>query len=103
MEFLIWATIIGGTFFMIWYGFNLLVKKPGLGAGEDGDGPVASCHLCRRNFPINRMVSRDKIAGFVNYFCADCIEGLHAEDLEKFRDGGPAAPRRDLSGHVSRN
>ena len=47
--------------------------------------------------------SRDKIAGFVNYFCADCIEGLHAEYLEKFRDGGPAAPRRDLSGHVSRN
>jgi hypothetical protein len=102
MEFIIWATIIGGTAFMIWYGFNLLVKRPGLGAGEDGGGPVASCHLCRRSFPVSQMVGRDKMAGFVNYFCGDCIEGLYNEYVAKFRDG-TAAGAKDLSGTISRN
>jgi hypothetical protein len=102
MEIIIWATIIGGTAFMIWYGFNLLVRRPGVGAGEDGAGPAASCHLCRRTFPVSRMVSRDKIAGFINYFCGDCIEGLYNEYVAKFRDGA-VATERDLGGRISRN
>jgi hypothetical protein len=102
MEIIIWATIIGGTLFMIWYGFNLLVKRPGVGDGEDGTGPVASCHLCRRSFPVNSMVSRDKIAGFVNYFCGDCIEGLYNEYVAKFRDGG-ARQESGIGGGISRN
>jgi hypothetical protein len=87
---------------MIWYGFNLLVRKPGLGDGEDGAGPVASCHLCRRSFPVGRMVSRDKIAGFVNYFCGDCIEGLYNEYVAKYRDRASAG-EGGVRGTISRN
>lgn len=102
MELIIWVTIVGGMVLMIWYGFNLLVKKPGVGSGDDGPGPVASCHLCRRTFPVSKMVSRDKIAGFVNYFCGDCIEGLYNEYVARFRDGA-GAHEEDLSGRISRN
>lgn len=101
MAFLVWPIIVGGTLFIIWYGYGLLVRKPGVGS-EDGEGPVASCHLCRRSFPVTRMVSRDKIAGFINYFCGDCIEALYEDYTTKFRDGG--MPPGDLLGkEVSRN
>jgi hypothetical protein len=101
MAFLVWIIIVGGTLFMIWYGYGLLVRKPGVGP-EDGDGPTANCHLCRRSFPISRMVSRDKIAGFVNYFCGDCIEALYEEYTGRFRDGNVSSG--DVLGkHVSRN
>jgi len=101
MAFLVWAVIVGGTLFVIWYGYGLLVGKPGVGS-EEGDGPTASCHLCRRPFPVNRMVSRDKIAGFVNYFCGDCIEALYQEYTTRFRDG--SMPSSDVLGtRIGRN
>jgi|GEM_PF-2814825 len=101
MEIIIWFTIIGGTAFMIWYGFNLLVRKPGVAGAEDGGGPAAQCHLCRRSFPVARMVSRDKVAGFVNYFCGDCIESLYDEYVGRFRNG--ESPEGRLRNVVSRN
>lgn len=101
MEIIIWITIIGGTAFMVWYGFNLLVKKPGVASTEEGGGPAAQCHLCRRPFPVSQMVSRDKIAGFINYFCGDCIESLYDEYVNGFRDG--KAPDKRMQDAVSRN
>jgi hypothetical protein len=87
MGIITWMVIVGGMVVMIWYGFNLLVRKPGAGTGPDSV-PVASCHLCRRSFPVDQMVSRDKIAGFINYFCGDCIEGLYSDYTAMGRDGG---------------
>jgi hypothetical protein len=69
---------------MIWYGFNL-VRKPT--AAEASVPPAASCHLCRRTFPVDQMVSRDKMAGFINYFCGDCIRALH-DDYAALRERG---------------
>jgi hypothetical protein len=33
------------------------------------------------------MVSRDKMAGFINYFCGDCIRALH-DDYAALRERG---------------
>ncbi len=86
MGIVIWGVVIGGTLFMIWYGFNLLVRRPGVDEGADGTGAVVQCHLCRRPFPVRQMISRDKMAGFVNYFCGDCIESLYNDYVGKHRD-----------------
>jgi hypothetical protein len=101
MEFIIWVTIVGGMLFMVWYGFSLLVRKPGIATGEEGEEPVAACHLCKRSFPLSKMVNRDKSAGFVNYFCGDCIEKLYDEYTTKFRGGGSS--REGIPGRMSRN
>ncbi|MEP7218213.1 MAG: hypothetical protein ABI876_04820 [Bacteroidota bacterium] len=102
MGLITWMIILGGMSFMLWYGFNLLVRRPGIDASGDGPGPVASCHLCRRNFPIRHMVSRDKMAGFVNYFCGDCVEGLYNDYVGAQRDG-TISPMEKLREGISRN
>ncbi len=98
MALLVWIIVVGGTLFMIWYGYGLLVKRSGAGGVEEG-GESASCHLCRRTFPVARMVSRDKMAGFINYFCGDCIEALYNDYVEQGRDGAA----RGISGTISKN
>lgn len=85
MEYLVWIILIAGAGFMVWYGFGLLVRRPGVDSDGNLLAPQTECHLCRRKFPVTQMISRDKIAGFVNYFCADCIEGLYAEYTAKFK------------------
>lgn len=90
MGIVTWITIVGGMIFIIWYGYGLLVKRPGEEQGEDGPGSVASCHLCRRTFPVRQMIHRDKIAGFINYFCGDCIEALYNEYVSRNRDAKPS-------------
>ncbi len=72
-----WIIIFIFLLFIIYYGYHLTVKK-GAGSPEE-EGREAACHLCRRKFPIKDLVARDKEAGFVNYFCSDCIEALYAE------------------------
>ena len=65
------------VFFFLFYGYHLLVnRKP---ANSEDAEDTAQCHLCKRQFPISQMVARDKEAGFVNYFCGDCIEKLYAD------------------------
>lgn len=84
MELIVWSVICGGVLFLIWYGYGLLVGKPG--AAADGYEPVAACHLCRRELKVADMVARDKVAGFINYFCSDCIESLYNDYTAQGRD-----------------
>jgi hypothetical protein len=78
MELLVWIGLVGGTLFLIWYGYGLLVRKP---EGQSGGGTseVARCHLCRREMSVDDMVTREKTAGFENHFCGDCIEELYRD------------------------
>ncbi|MBC8145393.1 MAG: hypothetical protein H7X80_07390 [bacterium] len=78
MEILIWVGIVGGVLFVIWYGYGLLVQRPD-GAAQVGTSESARCHLCRRDLPLNQMVTREKAAGFENHFCGDCIEELYRD------------------------
>jgi hypothetical protein len=71
-----WLLLFLALLFM-YYGYHLTVRK-GKGSPEE-QGTEASCHLCRRKFPIKSMVARDKEAGFVNFFCADCIRHLYTD------------------------
>ena len=84
MEWIVWAAIVGATLFMIWYGYGLLVGKPGV--ASDGYEPTAACHLCRREMRVADMIARDKIAGFINYFCGECIESLYNDYTAQGRD-----------------
>lgn len=71
------------VFFFLFYGYHLLVnRKATEGAPQE---QTAQCHLCKKKFPINQMVGRDKEAGFVNYFCGDCIEKLYNDYLDLSR------------------
>jgi hypothetical protein len=90
MEILIWCGLIGGTLLLIWYGYGLLVRRPDGETGEAG-GEVARCHLCRREFPIRSMVTREKVAGFENHFCGDCIEDLYRDWTEHPAHRSPAS------------
>lgn len=90
MEYLVWVGLVGGTLFLIWYGYGLLARRPDA-AGGAGDAERAQCHLCRREMPVREMITRQKAAGFENHFCGDCIEELHREYTE--RDTSRLAPR----------
>jgi hypothetical protein len=79
MEFLIWILILGGTAFFLWFGYQLLVQK--VGVSPDDGLPVAMCSLCRRQFSLEELVAREKTAGFVSYFCGECIEELRKDHL----------------------
>ncbi len=79
IEVITWVIILGGMGFLIWYGFGLLVRKPGVVAGQDGDIPLAQCHLCKKELRIDQMVARERMAGIVHYFCGDCIEKLQED------------------------
>lgn len=72
-----WLILLAFLAFFVYYGYHLLVKRGAGGASEDS--LTAACHLCRNKFPVSTMVARDKDAGFVNYFCGDCIESLYAD------------------------
>jgi len=77
-----WLLLLAITAFFVYYGYHLLVKR---GTGSiDADTLTTQCHLCRQSFPIREMVARDKDAGFVNYFCGECISKLY-EDYSKMR------------------
>ncbi|MBL0332486.1 MAG: hypothetical protein IPP08_02355 [Chlorobiota bacterium] len=76
-----------GVLFLIYYGFGIVNRKPPT-TEELALGQEVECHLCKKKLSESKMIHRDKIAGFVNYFCGDCIEGLHDEYLEKFRGSG---------------
>jgi hypothetical protein len=97
MELVIWIVVVGGMLFMVWYGYTLLAKRPG--SGVDGGEPEIACRICSRAFPVGSMVARERIAGIVDYFCGECIESLHAEHLERRREGPPVS---DV-GSISRN
>jgi hypothetical protein len=82
MEFLIWIGLVGGTLFLIWYGYGLLARRTDpteVGASLER----AQCHLCRREYPLREMVTRQKAAGFENHFCGDCIEELYRDYTER--------------------
>jgi hypothetical protein len=85
MELIIWAVVIGGTLFMIWYGYNLLARKSGL--TSDGAEALVHCRICSREFPLSHTIARERIAGIVDYYCAECIEGLYAEHSARGREG----------------
>jgi hypothetical protein len=38
---------------------------------------------------ISEMIARDKIAGFINYFCGECIESLYNDYTAQGRDQVP--------------
>jgi hypothetical protein len=78
MELLVWIGLIGGTLFLIWYGYGLLVRRPESEA-DAASSERARCHLCRRELPVREMVTREKAAGFENHFCGDCIEELYRD------------------------
>ncbi|HZV13342.1 MAG TPA: hypothetical protein VFA55_09010 [Candidatus Kapabacteria bacterium] len=67
------------VFFFLFYGYHLLVNRKATDSTPEEQ--TAQCHLCKKEFPISKMVARDKEAGFVNYFCGDCIEKLYADHI----------------------
>ncbi len=77
-----WIILLVFLTFFVYYGYHLIVRKAG--EGEEAGGLTAACHLCREKFPVTKMVAREKQAGFVNYFCAECIEGLYS-DLKQMK------------------
>jgi len=77
-------TLSGGVLFLIYYGFGIINRKPPT-AEELALGQEVECHLCRKKYPESKMIHRDKIAGFVNYFCGECIENLYNDYINKFR------------------
>lgn len=85
MELIVWSALIGGVLFLIYYGYGLLVDR---GSSEEiaAAADHARCHLCRREFPLGQMITREKVAGFENHFCGDCIEELYS-DYTAHRDG----------------
>lgn len=78
MEILIWIGLVGGALFLIWYGYGLLVQRPG-SAEQLASSEHVRCHLCRREMPLDQMITREKMAGFENHFCGDCIEELYRD------------------------
>ena len=72
-----WIILLAFLAFFVYYGYHLFVQRAG--DGPDGGMLTAACHLCKQKYPVNQMVARDKDAGFVNYFCGDCIEKLYAD------------------------
>ena len=76
-----WILLLAITAFFCYYGYHLLVKRGGV---ADAGAISAQCHLCRNSFPVSEMVAREKDAGFVNYFCGECVSKLF-EDYSSMR------------------
>jgi len=74
MKVLFSAALILGAMYLIWWGYKHLLQRERdpQAAGLEGQ----YCHLCRRPFPLSELVVREKMAGFENYFCGECITGL---------------------------
>ncbi len=81
MNVLVSVLLLLGAMYLIWWGYKNLVRRE----GERGEFAVEgqACHLCRRAFPIDQLVIREKLAGFENYFCGDCITALMLDWQEK--------------------
>ena len=75
-DLIVWAFVLGLTGGMIWLGYQLIIRTRGIGRSDE---PTTPCHLCGRPFPTSELVAREKMAGFVNYFCAECIASLSRE------------------------
>jgi hypothetical protein len=75
-DIIIWAFLLGVTGGLIWLGYQVVVRTSSIGRRQEA---MAQCHLCGGEFPLSELVSREKMAGFVNYFCVECIAELSRE------------------------
>jgi len=80
------VVLLLGAMYLIWWGYKNLLRRE----SESGAGVVEgqACHLCRRAFPISELVIREKLAGFENYFCGECIRGLMRDLLAREQGTG---------------
>lgn len=74
MNVIVSVLLLLGAMYFIWWGYKNLVRRE----SERGISTIEgqACHLCRLPFPIDQLVIREKLAGFENYFCGDCIKSL---------------------------
>jgi hypothetical protein len=81
MKVIFAVSILFAAFYFVWWGYKNLVRRE----SDPNGGPIEGqlCQICRQAYPISELVVREKMAGFENYFCGNCIEALMRDYNEK--------------------
>jgi hypothetical protein len=83
-----------GAMYFLWWGYKNLLQRENDKGDRTVEGQV--CHLCRRPFPITELVIREKLAGFENYFCGQCITSL-MDDYTALQHKNEAAKLEEIA------
>jgi hypothetical protein len=81
MKVLFSVGLLLGVMYAIWWGYKNLLRRESEPRELHIEGQF--CQLCRKPYPVEEMVIREKMAGFENYFCGDCITSLMLDYQEK--------------------